>query len=268
MTSSARAAAIPPFIRSNPMSSPVETHPHPTTRHEWPSRQRRLTVVDTQAVTPRMRRITFASPELHDFRSLGADDHLKLLLPAAGSGESCRRDYTIRRFDPAARTLQIDFALHRAGPATAWALAARPGDRLEVAGPRKSIVVADDFDWLLLVGDATALPAIGRRLEELHSGQQVTTLVLVDDDGERQAIATRARWQAHWLSRDAAHANDDTALLTAACALVLPPGDGYVWIAAEAQANALLREHFLQERGHPREWLKASNYWHRAGARP
>ena len=45
--------------------------------------------------------------------------------------------------------LTIDFALHDAGPATAWALAAKAGDALEIGGPRGSMVVADDFDYLL-----------------------------------------------------------------------------------------------------------------------
>ncbi|MGL1747182.1 siderophore-interacting protein, partial [Vibrio parahaemolyticus] len=49
-----------------------------------------------------------------------------------------------RRFDPVLGTLTIDFALHQAGPATAWALAAKPGDRLEIGGPRGSTILADD----------------------------------------------------------------------------------------------------------------------------
>ena len=75
------------------------------------------------------------------------------------------RDFTPRRFDSKTATLVIDFALHDAGPATRWALGARAGDRLEIGGPKSSKVVPDDFDGYLLVGDESALPAIGRRVE-------------------------------------------------------------------------------------------------------
>ena len=82
------------------------------------------------------------------------------------------RDYTPRAFDAAGNRLTIDFALHDAGPATAWALNARPGETLLIGGPRGSTVVPDDFDFYLLAGDETALPSIGRRLESPASGRR------------------------------------------------------------------------------------------------
>jgi NADPH-dependent ferric siderophore reductase len=42
--------------------------------------------------------------------------------------------------------------------------------------------VPDDFDWYLLIGDETALPAIGRRVEELRADVSVTTFVLMEAD--------------------------------------------------------------------------------------
>nr|WP_246251703.1 siderophore-interacting protein [Ancylobacter pratisalsi] len=39
--------------------------------------------------------------------------------------------------------------------ASTWALAARPGDRLEIGGPRGSAIIPADFDWYWLVGDET-----------------------------------------------------------------------------------------------------------------
>lgn len=77
------------------------------------------------------------------------------------------RDYTPRGFDPVALTLEIDFALHGAGPATRWEAQAQGGQRLGVGGPRGSFIRPTDFDGHLLIGDDTALPAIARRLAEL-----------------------------------------------------------------------------------------------------
>jgi NADPH-dependent ferric siderophore reductase len=122
-----------------------------------------------------MLRLTLAGAELTGFTSLSPDDHVKVVVPAeAGSTE--RRDYTPRRFDAQTHELAIDFALHDGGPVTTWARHARPGDPAEIGGPRGSMRVPHDFDWWLLIGDETALPAIGRRIEELPERTPVTSI--------------------------------------------------------------------------------------------
>lgn len=172
-------------------------------------RRRLLSVSAVERLTPRMQRITLTAPELHDFVSAGFDDHVKLIFP--GSDDTpVMREYTPRSFDAERRQLVLDFALHDAGPATAWALSAEVGDSLEIGGPRGSFVIPDDFDWYMLIGDETALPAIGRRLEQLRPGVPVTSVVI----GEAQEIATEAAWTPHWIARQ--DASDDAALLRAA----------------------------------------------------
>jgi NADPH-dependent ferric siderophore reductase len=229
-------------------------------------RRRQVTVSSVSRLTPKMQRVTFTSPELHDFESLGFDDHIKLFVPTptaiGGDGQVCARDYTPRAFDPSQGTLTIDFALHQAGPATAWALAARPGETIEIGGPRGSTIVTDDFDWYLLIGDETALPAIGRRLETLRPGVPVKTMVIVDGPPEHQAVLTPADWEPTWIDRTGATMPDAERLLARlTSAGPLPKGDGYIWIAGEAQLARSLRGHVLATLGHPRPWLKASGYW-------
>jgi NADPH-dependent ferric siderophore reductase len=228
---------------------------------------RRLTVADAHWVTPKMHRIVFASPELADFASAAPDDHIKLIVPdPAAPGGVAMRDYTPRAYDPAGETLTIDFAVHEAGPATAWALGAGPGDTLEIGGPRGSLVVADDFDHYLLVGDETALPAIGRRVEGLRSGVPVTTVVVVDAADEIQTFATRSDWRPVWVERSGRDRDDAALLREALDTRAAPQGDGYVWIAAEAQVARALKAHMLEDRGQPRAWLKAAGYWVRGKA--
>jgi NADPH-dependent ferric siderophore reductase len=243
------------------MFDTTERHAISRVRHD--TRRRTLTVARVARLTPKMLRIGFTSPELADFESAAPDDHVKLFLPAGPGGEGCMRDYTPRAFDRAARTLTIDFALHEAGPATAWALNAQVGDRLEIGGPRGSTIVPNDFDWQLLIADETGLPAIGRRLEELAAGAPVTTVVLVDDMAEAQAIETTADWTANWVCRDREPGDDAERLLRAVRTLAVPPGDGFVWIAAEATVARSLRTYFLEERKHPPRWMRASGYWSR-----
>jgi NADPH-dependent ferric siderophore reductase len=239
---------------------------HDITRMRRETRRRMLTVASVEALTRRMKRIVFTSDSLHDFASAAHDDHVKLFFPAEPDGEAPRRDFTPRAFDPAQGTLVIDFALHEAGPATSWAARAKVGDRLEIGGPRGSTIVPDDFDWYLLVGDETALPAIGRRVEELRPGVPVTTIAVVADRAEIQTLAARAALTPIWVLRDAAGADDATSLLAALSGQALPPGDGFIWIGAEASVARALRTYLVAERGHRKDWIKAAGYWKRGEA--
>ncbi|SEQ73818.1 NADPH-dependent ferric siderophore reductase, contains FAD-binding and SIP domains [Faunimonas pinastri] len=226
-------------------------------RHEI--RRRTLTVAAVTHVTPKMLRVELTSPELADFDSRSPDDHIKLFFPVEG-GEPCMRDYTPRAFNREKHSLTIDFALHEAGPATAWAMNARVGDELHIGGPRGSMVVPDDFDWYLLMADETGLPAIGRRLEELRPGVPVFTVVVVDNPGEAQEIETAADWTPRWLCRE--EGRDEAATMRRVVQdLALPDGDGYVWIAAEAGIAKSLRSYVLDELRHPPRWMRASGYW-------
>src|SRR5262249_39432221 len=159
-------------------------------------------------------RLVLDGGELEDFVSMSPDDHVKLFVTTS-SGEVERRDYTPRLYDPVKHTLAIDFAIHDAGPATRWALDAAPGDVLEVGGPRGSAVVSAAFDWWLLVGDETALPAIGRRIEEMREGTVVTSVVAVAAAAEEQRFTTRAQHAAIWAHRPIERADDPAPLLAA-----------------------------------------------------
>jgi NADPH-dependent ferric siderophore reductase len=229
-------------------------------RHELV--RRTLTVCRVEQLTSRMRRICFESPALGSFVSGSPDDHVKLFFPVEG-GEPALRDFTPRAFSSAQHTLTIDFALHDAGPATQWAASARVGDTLEIGGPRGSRVVPDDFDWYLMVGDESALPAMGRWVEALREGVPVTTVACIANEGERQQLLTRASWRPTWVERGEPGERDAERLL--ACLSTFEPlaGDGFVWVAAELSIARAVRSYFVEQRGHPRAWVRASGYWQR-----
>jgi NADPH-dependent ferric siderophore reductase len=230
-------------------------------RHEV--RRRALTVTSLEHLTPRMLRVGLVSPELHDFVSLAADDHIKLFFPVGD--ETVMRDFTPRAFDLAKGVLWIDFAMHDAGPATEWAASARIGDTLQIGGPRGSAIVPDDFDWHLLVGDETALPALARRVEELPPGASVAVYAIVAANEDVMTFQSPADLVQTWIVREGG-SDDATLLRTALDTFTPPPGDGFVWIAAEGGVARALRQYMVEERGHPREWMKAAGYWARGKA--
>jgi NADPH-dependent ferric siderophore reductase len=227
-------------------------------RHEL--RQRRLTVLRVIALGPHMHRIVFGGDDLADFTSLSPDDHVKLFFPTVSGGAEAR-DYTPRHYDPQLGNLTIDFALHEAGPATHWARNARIGEQLVIGGPKGSVIIPDVYDWWLLIGDETALPSIGRRVEETPSHRQVMTLVAVQGPEDEQQWKAQCPVQSYWVHRSADQADQPDILAKVLRSLPLPPGKGFVWIAAEARVARALRDLMTQERGHSVTALKAAGYW-------
>jgi NADPH-dependent ferric siderophore reductase len=239
-------------------------------RHEL--RRRQLAVESVEKISPNMVRVTLSGEELAGFASLGFDDHVKLLFPVSGAeaanGEPqlAGRNYTPRRYDPAAGTLVIDFALHDAGPATRWAEQTRPGQSLTVGGPRGSFVIPTNYDWHLLAGDDTALPAIARRLEELPAGALVVVVVEVDSPADALTFETGADASVHWVYRNGAEAGTPDLMSQALRTVELPTGDYFAWVACESTAAKALRTQLLTEHGAKAQWTRAAGYWRRGVA--
>ncbi|MGF6552978.1 siderophore-interacting protein [Paraburkholderia youngii] len=252
-------------------------------RVRHPLKFRLLQVKQVRALTPHLIRVTFTGDDLHDFVSASFDDHIKVFFPEPGADKPTlpqagpdgpvfpegkrptARDFTPRRFDRDARELDIEFAMHDAGPAATWAAQAQVGQYLGVGGPRGSMVIPTGFDWHLLIGDDTALPAIARRLEELPAGTRVAAVIEVADPSARIEFTTQAELHLVWCYRSEADTQTGTrgeALLHAVRDTWLPEnGEGYVWAAGEAATIRAVRQHLCGERGVDKARIRAASYW-------
>lgn len=250
-------------------------------RVRHPLKFRLLEVVEVSDLTPSLKRVILTG-DLEDFVSLGFDDHVKifpprdgepLLLPTVGPDgpvfpepRPTARDYTPRQWDTAARTLTIDFAVGHGGPATDWVMAARPGSKLGVGGPRGSFIVPTAFARHVLIGDETAIPAIARRLEELPAGVTATVVVEVENAASAPDLTSAADLTVIRVDRNGGprgrveglQAAVETALADVA------REDAYVWIAGESQVARTLRG-VVVTMGFDPKAMKAAGYW-RAGA--
>lgn len=219
-------------------------------RHELKLRE--LVVAAVVPVSPGFVSITFTGEALADFVSLSFDDHVKFMFDDA-NGEQVRRDYTPRSYSREELALTIEFALHGDGKASDWARGAKVGQRALVGGPRGSMIVPFEFSWHLLAGDASALPAIARRLEELPDGCRAIVFALAEE-ADRRALDSRAHVDLRWFARP-----DE--LLAALRTLALPDTDtGFAWGGGEAALMAQVRA-VLLERGVPRQNTRVSAYW-------
>ncbi|MEU9862509.1 SIP domain-containing protein [Streptomyces sp. NPDC047971] len=251
---------------------------------------RELTVLRAENITPGMRRLTLGGPQLDAFvkdglelpalRTEGFDDHVKfffadetgrLVLPGQQvssldwpvDGRPVAKDYTPVRHDPEKGEIDFDFVRHEGGVASSWAEGVVPGDSAWIAGPKMSHSHPDGADWLLVVGDETALPAIGRWLAEMPEGTKARVFIEIGDDSHRQELPTRADADIVWLSRDGAPAGTTDLLEQAVRAAEWLPGTVFAWVAGEAVTLKGIRRHLVTERQVPREHTHITGYWRR-----
>jgi NADPH-dependent ferric siderophore reductase len=230
------------------------------------SRLRMLQVARVQALNPHMVRVTLEGDELAGFQSASFDDHLKVFFPAPsvdrlpeGEPRPIGRDITPRRYDAVRDELDLEFVLHDEGPAASWARQAAPGQYLGVGGPRGSMIIPTDFDWHLLIGDETALPAIARRLEELPAHTRALVMVEVADASAQVPLESRAEHYVSWCHRR----GPGEVLMRELRRLVLPGGEGFVWAAGESAVIREARDFLCNERGVDKRRIRAASYWKR-----
>jgi NADPH-dependent ferric siderophore reductase len=220
-------------------------------RHE--TRRRDLELKAVERVGANFVRVTLSGPELDGFTSLGYDDHLKLFVDPDAE-PPVKRDFTPRSYDESTQELVVEFFIHDGGAASDWVKKASLGSRATIGGPRGSMIVPMDYDWYLLVGDETAIPAIARRLEELPVGAKVIALVQATDARDQRSFATLAAADIRWVAT-----GDE--LVAAVRGLELPAGEGFAWCGTEGGDMVRIREILINEKGHSLDHLRASSYW-------
>lgn len=219
----------------------------------------RFTVLAKREITPRMLRVTLGGEGMQRFPAEQASAYVKLLLPVPGSGRPLLRTYTVRAQREDA--IDIDFALHGegdGGPASTWALTCDAGDTIEIAGPGPK-KLADDADWILMVGDMTALPAISANIEQLPPDACGHAIIEVPGEDDVQPLAVPDGFRLEWVINP--HPGKATPLLDAVEALDWPAGSLSVWAACEFTSMRALRQHFRDVRGVTRQQMYISSYW-------
>ncbi len=210
------------------------------------------------AITPRVRRVRLTGAELAGW-SHKPGQEIILRLPQ-DNGEVARRHYTIRRFDRAGNTMDVDFVLHGDSVATRWAQNAKPGDSLDLTGPRGRIVVNPQAEWQLFSGDETCIPAIYAMIESLPKTARAFAFIEVAGPDETQSLEADATVALEWLFRNGAPAGPSRLLPNRLDAFALPPGRGHAYVIGET-SNARAQRQALIARGFPREQISAEGYW-------
>ncbi|NWK80097.1 siderophore-interacting protein [Aquitalea sp. LB_tupeE] len=233
------------------MTTILPQHRIERVRYELAKRQ--VTVSKVEKTGDGFARITFTGDTLQGFQSQSFDDHIKFIFQDA-AGNTVMRDYTPLSATAEHGQLTLEFALHGHGAAASWAQQASEGMQAVIAGPKGSMIIPAQQDWHLLVGDASSLPAIRRRLAELPPSAHVEVMLLRSDSAESWSLPQQPHWQVTQLT-------DDEALLTALRNWQVPEGHGFAWCAGEGGLMRQARTVLLEEKQLPREGVKVAAYW-------
>jgi NADPH-dependent ferric siderophore reductase len=220
-----------------------------------------LVVAYVEDVTPHMRRIQLTGPSLEAFEYFPGQD-LALGI-VRDDGSIVRRRYTIRRFDPGRRLLDLEFVMHGDGPGIRWAQAARPGLSVEAIGPRGKIGLVLGAHWHLFAGDATALPGAFAMMEALPAGVRASAYLQVSDHGERQPVSGDTNKTVTWRYESADEATNG--LVAAVSALGISPDGGHAYLAGEVALVSALKAALLAG-GWTTDQVSAKAYWNRGRA--
>jgi len=264
--------------QSNPAAATAD-------RAQRPERPRpRFRTVEVRRVArlgPHMVRVTVGGPELEGFERPAPTQHIKVILPDPDTGRPVlpdpslprgasvpgqprplMRTYTIRRYDPSAEELDVDFVVHGQGAGSEWAERAETGGRIALAGPGgRPYQPALDASWYVIAGDESALPAIGTLLERLRSGMKVQVLAEVPEAGDELAWNSQAQVQTTWLHRGSGSTPIGSLACEALLAASRPEGDGRVWLACEAGVMRRMRRHLLESWGMDPSHIVTRGYW-------
>ena len=178
-------------------------------------------------------------------------------------GAAHQRAYTLVDPDPGTGRFWLEFAVHD-GRAPRWALAARPGDTVEVTlqgsgftaptpAPRRSWLSGDLASVPAVRGLVHALDAAGTGpvsiwLEYAHEGERVVPVL---PEGSPHTVA--------WVPRqdDGRHLVEEVrqALVDA------DPRSDWFWLACEASSTRALHRHLRRDLGVPADRVHALAYW-------
>jgi len=202
-------------------------------------------VLRREELSSHLVRIVLGGPGLSGFVSTGIpDEWVALVVP----GQFQSRYYTVRSWDGV--ELVLDVVVHADGLVTEWAQTDCVGDEVTISDAKGSFDLPQGAQWLVLVGDLTALPAIARIQETVELPTQAW---VESHDGPIAEYAVDATW----LDAPA----DGSGLADFVATVEWPAGEGYFWMAGESAQMRDIRRFIRRELGWGSARHDLMGYW-------
>ncbi len=224
-----------------------------------------LTVTQTSTITPNMQRITLSGEGLSKYPTECAGGYIKLLFSPLGTTDLSQlndgerptmRTYTIRQYNPVENWIEVDFVRHittdlQCGFAARWAMNAKVGDTVSVAGPGLIQGLNLESDWFFLVADMTSLPALSAKVKSLPEHAVGHAVIQINSTADKQTLEAPQGIKVTWLIED----ETEETLSQTVRNLEWLDGQVSIWTACEFESMRELRQYFRNEKSRERQHL-------------
>lgn len=232
-------------------------------------------VVNVRRITPKLLEVTVAGFE--DYPLGGGDEFVYAMISPAPGGisPSYRMDdyrdqapddpvrgayYTVRRSRPEAGEIDLWVVEHdHPGSVAAWMVAAAPGDRIALWGPRRGFQVPGDAEHVLLVADETGLAAVAALLDHIPPACRVTAMLECVDAAHRPALPAHPALEVAWVDRGDVPGATNRLLGAVMSAVTGVPDAAFG--AAESHQISAVRRHVRKVLGVPAARVLMTGYW-------
>ena len=213
----------------------------------------RLTVTGRREISPHYLRLSFNAGGMLAEQAVHPTMWIRMWF--ADGDKLHQRGYTLVDPDPAAGTVDIEFALHD-GIASHWARAAQPGDTIEVTVLGSKFAIPEPAPaGYVIVGDSASLPAINSLLKS--KGDTPARVFLEAGHDEDKDLPVVPGADVTWVDRK----NAGRALLEAVRSAAFDAADHFGWVACDNRTTRSVVNVLREDFGIPRKSIKAQAYW-------
>jgi len=219
----------------------------------WRPGEYRLTVTGRREISPHYVRLSFNAGGMLADNQLHPTMWIRMWF--ADGDKLHQRGYTLVNPDPAAETVDIEFALHD-GIASQWARTAQPGDTIEATMLGSKFAIPEPAPvGYVIVGDTASLPAINSLLEAIGDAPAEVFLEAGHDDDKGLPVARKAGIT--WVDRN----NAGEALVQTVKLAAFDAGDHFGWVACDSRTTRSVAKVLREDFGIPRKSIAARAYW-------
>ena len=212
-----------------------------------------LTVTGRREISPHYLRLSFNAGGMLEGSPLHPTMWIRMWF---ADGEKLhQRGYTLVDPNPAADTVDIEFALHD-GVASNWAQNAEPGDTIEITVLGSNFTLPEPPPaGYVIVGDTASLPAINSLLTAIGDAPARVFLEAGYDDDKQLPVVRSS--DVTWVDRK----NEGEALVEAVAAAAFDASDHFGWVASDNRTTRAVSKVFRENYKIPRKSIKAQAYW-------
>ena len=218
-------------------------------------------VVASSTLSPSLREVVIEGP----VALAGVAGNDVMVQVTSAEGRLVRRRYSVAAVDEHAGTFTLWVTTEHDGPGATWAVEARPGDEVDLIGPRGKIPLDETADWHLFIGDASALGAFYRMARSIEVPGRAIFIVEVDepDDALTTTFDEGLGVTGIFVDRMGRARDDAAGLLGGLAAFALPPDEGHAYIFGEFHVMRVIQSALL-DRGLEAGQISLKAFW-RAG---